>query len=394
MSELILQNNNYLKGRIVIIIGLMLNALALVSCNKINNMFKGNNTKFHWTPTVAAPRNYPVETGYAVFIYGDKDVGYPVMETRFARGIGDPLSAEDFDAPGSVYELPKRIRVLWLSITEQKYYKADIEIPAEVQDSMLHLFQKGFYDPVDKTSEDYNTIVLTLLPGGKMWLTVAGAGKRTLVCDNLKATETHVDFKDFNKEAYECFSTMQKYCAAALGDYDGVKENLEEVGIPFDLWDIYKERFNYNLKIDFEDKNAKIDSAHTVCEFTNTDFLNERDNAPLSTWARPFHITFVWDRAGYHYIGEFYFDEEEVINVFREAFCQGKRKEKGVLYIHVSKYNNKFDIYLLVDGKQYPLTKTMIHVFRETPKHKKEEDIPFYNNHEDIYSGDIHYIGG
>lgn len=394
MSELILQNNNYLKGRIAIIIGLMLNALTLVSCNKINNMFKGNNTKFHWTPTVAAPRNYPVETGYAVFIYGDKNVGYPVMETRFARGIGDPLSAEDFDDPGSVYEFPKRIRVLWLSITEQKYYKADIEIPAEVQDSMLHLFQKGFYYPIDKTSEEYNTIVLTLLPGGKMWLTVAGAGKRTLVCDNLKATETHVDFKDFNKEAYECFSTMQKYCAAALGDYDGVKENLEEVGIPFDLWDVYKERFNYNLKIDFEDKNAKIDSAHTVCEFTNTDFLNERDNAPLSTWARPFHITFVWDRAGYHYIGEFYFDEEEVINVFREAFNQKHRKEKGVLHIHVSKYNNKFDIYLLVDGKQYPLTKTMIHVFRETPEHKKEEEVPFYNNHEDIYSGDIHYIGG
>ncbi|MBF1581770.1 MAG: DUF2931 family protein [Prevotella sp.] len=368
--------------------------MTLVSCNKINNIFKGNNTKFHWTPTVAAPRNYPIETGYAVFIYGDKNVGYPVMETRFARGIGDPLSAEDIDDPESVYELPKRIRVLWLSITEQKYYKADIEIPAEVQDSMLHLFQKGFYYPVDKTSEDYNTIVLTLLPGGKMWLTVAGAGKRTLVCDNLKATETHVDFKDFNKEAYECFSTTQKYCAAALSDYDGVKENLEEVGIPFDLWDVYKERFNYNLKIDFEDKNAKIDSAHTVCEFTNTDFLYDGDKSPLSMKARPFHIGFIWLVDHYKYTGEFYFDEEEVINVFREAFNQKHRKEKGVLHIHVSKYNNKFDIYLLVDGKQYPLTKTMIHVFRETPEHKKEEEVPFYNNHEDIYSGDIHYIGG
>lgn len=259
---------------------------------------------------------------------------------------------------------------------------------------MLHLFQKGFYYPVDNTSEEYKTIVLTLLPGGKMWLTVAGAGKRTLVCDNLKATETHVDFKDFNKEAYECFSTTQKYCAAALGDYDGVKENLEEVGIPFDLWDVYKERFNYNLKIDFEDKNAKIDSAHTVCEFTNTDFLYDGDKSPLSMKARPFHIGFIWLVDHYKYTGEFYFDEEEVINVFREAFNQKHRKEKGVLHIHVSKYNNKFDIYLLVDGKQYPLTKTMIHVFRETPEHKKEEEVPFYNNHEDIYSGDIHYIGG
>jgi len=35
-------------------------------------------------------------------------VGYPVMETRFARGIGDPLSAEDIDDPESVYELPHK----------------------------------------------------------------------------------------------------------------------------------------------------------------------------------------------------------------------------------------------------------------------------------------------
>ncbi len=201
-------------------------------------------------------------------------------------------------------------------------------------------------------------------------------------------------FKDFNKEAYECFSTKQKYCAAALGDYDGVKENLEEVGIPFDLWDVYKERFNYTIKIDFENNKIKLDSAYTSYEFTNTDFLYDGDNSPLTMKARPFHIGFIWLVDHYKYTGEFYFDEEEVINVFREAFNQEKRKKKGVLHIHISKYNNKFDIYLLVDGKQYPLTKTMIHVFRETPKHKKEEDLPFYNNHEDIYSGDIHYIGG
>ena len=70
---------------------------------------------------------------------------------------------------------------------------------------MLHLFQKGFYYPVDKTSEEYNTIVLTLLPGGKMWLTVTGAGKQTLICDNLKATETHVDFKDSTKKHTNVF---------------------------------------------------------------------------------------------------------------------------------------------------------------------------------------------
>lgn len=393
MSELILQNNNYLKGRIVIIIGLMLNALTLVSCNKINNMFKGNNTKFHWTPTVAAPRNYPVETGYAVFIYGDKNVGYPVMETRFARGIGDPLSAEDLDDPGSVYELPKRIRVLWLSITEQKYYKADIEIPAEVQDSMLHLFRKGFYDPVDKTSEEYNTIVLTLLPGGKMWLTVTGAGKRTLVCDDLKATETHVDFKDFNKEAYECFSTTQKYCAAALDDYDGVKENLEEVGIPFDLWDVYKERFNYTIKIDFENNKTELDSAYTSYEFTNTDFLYDGDNSPLTMKARPFHIGFIWLVDHYKYTGEFYFDEEEVINVFREAFNQEHRKEKGVLHINISKYNNRFDLSLNVGKDEYKLKHTNIYVFKKRIGSTSTKEEVFYDNCRDVDTDELIFLG-
>ncbi|WP_219617892.1 DUF2931 family protein [Prevotella melaninogenica] len=356
-------------------------------------MFKGNNTKFHWTPTVAAPRNYPVETGYAVFIYGDKDVGYPVMETRFARGIGDPLSAEDFDAPGSVYELPKRIRVLWLSITEQKYYKADIEIPAEVQDSMLHLFQKGFYYPVDKTSEDYNTIVLTLLPGGKMWLTVAGARKQTLICDNLKATETHVDFKDFNKEAYECFSTTQKYCAAALGDYDGVKENLEEVGIPFDLWDVYKERFDYTIKIDFENNKTKLDSAYTSYEFTNTDFLYDGDKSPLTMKAHPFHIGFIWLVDHYKYTGEFYFDEEEVIKVFREAFNQGKRKEKGVLHIHISKYNNRFDLSLNVGEDEYKLKHTNIYVLKRRIGSTSTKEEVFYDNCRDVDIDELIFLG-
>ena len=85
------------------------------------------------------------------------------------------------------------------------------------------------------------------------------------------------------------------------------------------------------------------------------------------------------------------FDENEIIEKYAEAF--GSTEKKGELVIHISKYNNKFDIFLRVDGKKYPLQKTMIHVFRDTPQKLKEDDEPFYNNHRDIYSGDIHYIG-
>ena len=226
-----------------------------------------------------------------------------------------------------------------------------------------------------------------------MWLTVAGAGKRTLVCDNLKATETHVDFKDFNKEAYECFSTMQKYCAAALGDYDGVKENLEEVGIPFDLWDVYKERFNYTIKIDFENNKTELDSAYTSYEFTNTDFLYDGDKSPLTMKTRPFHIGFIWLVDHYKYTGEFYFDEEEVINVFREAFNQKHRKEKGVLHIHISKYNNRFDLSLNVGKDEYKLKHTNIYVFKKRIGSTSTKEEVFYDNCRDIDTDELNFLG-
>ena len=130
-----------------------------------------------------------------------------------------------------------------------------------------------------------------------------------------------------------------------------------------------------------------------MCEFTNTDFLNERDNAPLSTWARPFHITFVWDRAGYHYIGEFYFDEEEVINVFREAFNHGKRKEKGVLHIHISKYNNRFDLSLNVGKDEYKLKHTNIYVLKRRIGSTSTKEEVFYDNCRDVDIDELNFSG-
>ena len=65
----------------------------------------------------------------------------------------------------------------------------------------------------------------------------------------------------------------------------------------------------------------------------------------------------------------------------------------GELVIKVSKYNNLFDISLIKGADKQSLKKTKIHVFRDTPSKLKKDEEPFYNNHRDIYSGDIHFIG-
>ena len=156
------------------------------------------------------------------------------------------------------------------------------------------------------------------------------------------------------------------------------------------LWDTYKTKFNYEIEFKFEDEKAALGTDY-LYRFLTGEFWH-RDNKPMpSLLPRVREIQAGWKVGTTIYNGKFYFDEDEIIKGYAEAFKA--KGASGKLVIEVSKYNNWFTIYLLVSGKKYPLTKTKIHVFRITPQHLKEEKWPFYNNHPDIYSGDIHYIG-
>ena len=78
-------------------------------------------------------------------------------------------------------------------------------------------------------------------------------------------------------------------------------------------------------------------------------------------------------------------------NIMKVFSCSWNNN--GELVIKVSKYNNLFDISLIKGADKQSLKKTKIHVFRDTPSKLKKDEEPFYNNHRDIYSGDIHFIG-
>ena len=92
--------------------------------------------------------------------------------------------------------------------------------------------------------------------------------------------------------------------------------------------------------------------------------------------SRPKKIAFDWNVGNINYDTEFYFNEDEVLNVFKTAFS-GNRDKKGIMVINISKYNNRFDIYLSVNGKKYALKKTQIVVFK---KMRGDEARLFYDN--------------
>ena len=379
-------------NRLLKLIVMTLLCMMAASCNSKFNM-AGKEQKFNWMPTVAAPYNYPIEIKYAFVGYGSEDKEYPVMDRTVHKGLGVPggaVSLAEFsDTTGQ--ELPNSIDVLWLSYCEAKYYEAKVKLPQALQDRMAELFRTKLYMPTAEKYISYEDVVLTLLPGGRVWLYLFAKGRCDLLCDTIQAHEVKMSLKQFDRDAANFAKDTKDYCEGALDST--VYENLQTNGIPTGLWETYSERFYYDIRMEFEDERAKLSKTRIVYNFANGEYCCEGDGNPIDKKARLSELLFDWNIGDTVYTALFYFNEQEVIDVYRKAFGANGLLP-GELVVKVSKYNNRFDIFLREKDREYSLTKTMIHAFRVTPKDRIQDVVPYYNNHEEIHSDDIRFIGG
>ena len=134
-----------------------------------------------------------------------------------------------------------------------------------------------------------------------------------------------------------------------------VVANLQTNGIPMKLWDTYRERFNYDIRLELEDPKARLGTTRTIYNYANGEFVYEYDGNPIDMKARLSELLFEWNVGETKYEGWFYFDEHEVIEIFRKAFGEN-HNQRGEFIVRVSKYN-KFEISLRVGVKEYPLKK-------------------------------------
>ena len=200
-----------------------------------------------------------------------------------------------------------------------------------------------------------------------------------------------MSLKQFDRDAANFAKDTKDYCEGALDST--IYENLQTNGIPPRLWETYSERFYYDIRMEFEDERAKLSKTRIVYNFANGEYCCEGDGNPIDKKARLSELLFDWNIGDTVYTALFYFNEQEVIDVYRKAFGANGLLP-GELVVKVSKYNNRFDIFLREKDREYSLTKTMIHAFRVTPKDRIQDVVPYYNNHEEIHSDDIRFIGG
>ena len=372
---------------------MILLSFGVISCSSNKRMEKSKDSKFSWMPTVAAPYNYPIEIKYAFVGFGTEGDEYPVMDRMVHKGLGVPggaVSLNEFEEDEK-QEVPNSINVLWLSYSEAKYYEAKIKLPKALQDRMTELFKKELYLRPQKKRVKYENFVITLLPGGQIWLYLAAKGRRDLICDTIQAHEVKMSLKQFDKEAAHFAKNTKEYCTNSMDS--NVIANLQTNGIPMKLWDTYRERFNYDIRLELEDPKARLGTTRTIYNYANGEFVYEYDGNPIDMKARLSELLFEWNVGETKYEGWFYFDEHEVIEIFRKAFGEN-HNQRGEFIVRVSKYNNRFEIFLRVGVKEYPLKKTKIYAFLTTPRGGEEEDELYYSNNWDINPDDIRFIGG
>lgn len=356
-----------------------------------------NDSLFVWQPALTAPKYYPVQAQYARVMVG-KDMNISMGETFVGYGVGNGVSLIDFDAAFGGLEIPTGLDILWLSFAEKKFYRFKQSFSKEIQEKTLKLFQKGKHDDDGR----YNCFAVTLLPGGKIWLSLTGTYINSIVCDSLQGKEVKMSLKDFDADYYEAFKTLDSLCASGLSDFDGATENLKVNGIPLGLWDKYAKRYPYEIKITFEDKRAIITAesprsmefgVRTICYFPTGEEYDLKATEVIKDMAALKKMYLSWYVDDIDYTGEFFFDENEILKVYPEVFGTTGQMKPGVLNIEVSKYNNRFNISLVSGEKSYQLKDTKIHVFSKRQDEEDSSSQVVYNNHREIHSKNIRFIG-
>ncbi len=345
-----------------------------------------DNKQYYWEPTASACRNNPIEVIDVSYFFEDGS-SLSVFGPSFLNcGMGNKICGTDYGKDWKI-SLPTAIGAKWISFAEKKAYIIYEELPV---DQLKVLFDNG-YQSYDKRGNpehgDYETLDLCLMPGGIVVLYVKGAKRKVLL--NWSALGEHSNNYELFYQEGNYSKTLDEYINNTIKHNDDL--NVPEL-VTSEIIKKYLDRFNYKVKIEFEDIRNVV--KRTAYEYSNAEFsivYDRNEDSSIKYPSRMKYFVISWIGIEYKYRAYFYFNEEEVIRVFDEAYGDD-RKQDGVLTIFISKYNNLFEISLSVNEKKYVLEKTEIRTFRIPLSNLSQESELFYKNydgdHKNIFVGE------
>ena len=313
-----------------------------------------------------APWLYPTDTIFGLLWYGEEEALEIPKRIPFCGEWGKALST--VLTLREEYPIPHKLNILWLSLTEEKFYELELDFPVKNIE--------GLFEAKDEKGEQlYSHIVVGMAPYGQVAIWVYGMKKSTYIGWH---QGNSVDI-NFMKYIPTCnLDSVHEYCEHFINNDERVRENLEVNGLPArDLFDRYMQLFCYRYLVMFErwnedeerwvkpklDEDGQLVDGKPLPEF---DFIEEalwdgthdklHDGGLMSYHqaGKPKKLALEWHIKKSQYSAYLWFEDEAIRAAF-EKFYGAHRDTKVDFIIRIDPEKNKYELALYRYGLQEPV---------------------------------------
>lgn len=259
-------------------------------------------------------------------------------EAIFTGFVCGNLARRKNDASGDEF-IPKRIAMVWHNLSEGKTYRTDVSLPKELS-TYSDMVNEDRYDDLD----------FVIMPQGRvlMYHNRYNQIHNLMIDCLLQGVET----KEYDEQIAEYFAKNNINL-----DHYGKKE-LPAV----ETIDNYLKRFPYTVSFVYE--NERYKTQKSICNFFNGEKILSAEqwvaDIKLARMKDVF-LRFQYEQSRYSCF--LFFDEEEILSVFKEAFETDDATGNGEFVIKAGCHKSDFEFALIVAGKAYTLKKTEIRLY-------------------------------
>jgi len=335
---------------------LILLYLFFASCNNLQANVKEE--KFRWSASVTSAKGYPIEVhvGYLA----TKDTFITSLPKGSVEDQGWAADGQDAGSGGNI--IPENFSLTWVSYAEKKFWKVEDSLPKE---KILALFKKGFYNTDRVTRlpkhETYENIAIAVAPGGVVVVLLTGTFHRVEI-GRYQAKDVIVGVNEFydNPDG----DTQQQFYDWWYNHSltDSLKELIKHKGIPYGLWDKYRDQYNYRFRVQFYkvDKEESLEITYLNGEETIMDGedLNSFDPKPLP-WRANLIFSERW--------AETEFDEEEIMAAFKTLSKEDKNAQIKIVG-KVGFMYNSMEFWVQCNEKKIVLNKVKVSMWNTIKK--------------------------
>lgn len=213
------------------------------------NKMTSTKTNYSYAVTVTSPKEYPIMV-HEGWLLDDKGE-YICAMPKAGLTTGD-WQYDGTEAGQGGSRIPYHLNLTYVAYAEKKFYTIDSPLPA---DKILETFRKGFMIKGDPDSNDvrhigpasYDKLTIGAALGGVIVVWLSAGHHRIEVC-RLQAKEVFVDKNDFIPHSDPAETQQQFFDTGFLyAVSEQTQQAIQKDGIPFGLWDKYREKYNYRF---------------------------------------------------------------------------------------------------------------------------------------------------